>query len=107
MKNVLDGQEVFDRLSQISIELEEYNIKFQPWTMIKVQVIADFVAECTKQESTPMSVNYTMESKYEGTWRVFVNYSGKFKGSSIGVIIMDDKKLSMSIQSEFIFMWQI
>lgn len=35
--------------------------------MIKVQVIADFVAECTKQESTPMSVNYTMESKYEGT----------------------------------------
>ncbi|XXG42687.1 hypothetical protein AAC387_Pa01g2906 [Persea americana] len=41
------------RISKWAVELGQYDIKYQPRTTIKAQVLADFVVEFTSQSSAP------------------------------------------------------
>ena len=41
------------RLIQWSIELSEFNIDYRPRTAIKVQALADFIAEFTTKDDEP------------------------------------------------------
>ena len=52
MKQVLHKTETSGRLMKWAIELSEFDIKYKPKTIIKGQVLADFVMEFTSAEPT-------------------------------------------------------
>ena len=47
MKQVLHKPETFRRLMKWAIELSEFDIRYKPKTVIKGQILADFVMEFT------------------------------------------------------------
>lgn len=97
LKNVLSVPEVFDRLAHISIELDKYDIKFQPCTTIKAYAIESFVAKPIEHTSLHLkrasrSGICILELKDKVVWKVYANGSSNFKRVGIGVLIWDNEK---------------
>lgn len=47
LKTILHKPETFGRLVKWSVELSEFDIKYQPWRAIKGQAVMDFIVEYT------------------------------------------------------------
>ena len=52
MKQILHKPETSRRLIKWAIELSEFDIRYKPRTMIKGQILVDFIMEFTPAEST-------------------------------------------------------
>ena len=50
LRRVMSNPETAGRLALWAIELSEFDIQYRPWTAIKGQVFADFIAEFTHDE---------------------------------------------------------
>ena len=72
------------------------DITYDPRTMIKSQVLADFVAEWTEEQAstTPNRVEY---------WTMYFNGSLTLKGAGVGVLLMSPSsdKLRYALQLHF------
>lgn len=65
--------------------------------------MADVFAKCTKQEYTPKSINCEIKLDKNEMWKAFVDGSSNFKGTRIGVVIMNKKTIhEYSLQITFI-----
>ncbi|XP_025636484.1 uncharacterized protein [Arachis hypogaea] len=74
VKQVLQKPDLAGRMIAWSIELSQFDIKFEPRYAIKAQAMADFIAEMTPGDSTPES------------WKLHVDGSSNITSGGAGVI---------------------
>ncbi|GKU89962.1 hypothetical protein SLEP1_g4030 [Rubroshorea leprosula] len=81
LRKILQKPELSGRLVGWSIELSEYDLKFQPRTTIKGQAVADFLVECisaTKEEKGPE----------HPIWVLYVDGAANIEGSGAGAVLV-------------------
>lgn len=101
LKNLLRKADLSSRVSQWAVELANFDIHFEPRTIIKAQVLADFIAEFTPRspdEEALVRPNYDMleQSKARKTWNLFigdvwkphVDGASNNNGAGAGVILV-------------------
>ncbi|KAJ8615907.1 hypothetical protein MRB53_035279 [Persea americana] len=98
-------------ISKWAVELRQYDIRYQPRTAIKAQVLADFIVEFTPQSSAPTALDAELggdrgaevvtETEQEQSWRelldsswkVFVDGSSTSKRAGAGVVLQSPEGL--------------
>ncbi|GAV88875.1 RVT_3 domain-containing protein, partial [Cephalotus follicularis] len=83
LKQVLAKPDTSDRLVKWSVELGEYDVKFEARPTIKSQVLADFVGDNTPTEC--MEENPSESEK--GIWKLSVDGSSCLIGSGAGLVL--------------------
>ena len=83
MKQVLHKPEASGRLMKWDIELSEFDIKYKPKTVIKGQVLADFVMEFTSAEPAENTQALTDLP----IWKLSVDGATNAQGSGAGLIL--------------------
>ena len=83
MKQVLHKPETSGRLMKWAIELSEFDIRYKPKTVIKGQVLADFVLEFTSADPSKS----TQATTGLPIWRLSVDGASNAQGSGAGLIL--------------------
>ncbi|GKV51633.1 hypothetical protein SLEP1_g58269 [Rubroshorea leprosula] len=81
LRKILQKLELSGWLIGWSVELSEYDLKFQPRTTIKGQAAADFLVECvstTVKEKTPK----------HPVWVLYVDGAANIEGSGAGAVLL-------------------
>ncbi|XP_072084385.1 uncharacterized protein [Arachis hypogaea] len=91
VKQVLQKPDLAGRMLAWSIELSQFQIKFEPRYAIKAQAMADFIAEMTPGNSTPES------------WKLHVDGSSNVTSGGAEVILESQNGvvIEQSVQYEF------
>ena len=99
MKQVLHKPEVSGRLMKWAIELSEFDIKYKPKTVIKGQVLADFV-----MEFTPTELAQTTHAKDDlPIWKLSVDGASNAQGSGAGLILTSPEGIDIEYALRFGF----
>ena len=85
LKKAMNKLESARRLIQWAIELNEFDIKYQPRNAIKAQVVANFIAEFTPSHG---DLDKVEEAK---AWVVHVDGSSTIYAGGIGVVLKSPK----------------
>ncbi|KAK2998462.1 hypothetical protein RJ639_024206 [Escallonia herrerae] len=88
---VLQNPDASGRLVNWSVELGEFDIKYQPRTAIKAQALSDFVVECTILEDPQQLIL----SKVSDPWLLYVDGSSKVGNSGAGLILISPEKFKI------------
>ncbi|GKV23707.1 hypothetical protein SLEP1_g33406 [Rubroshorea leprosula] len=81
LRKILQKLELSGRLIGWSVELSEYDLRFQPRTAIRGQAVADFLVECisaTKEEKAPE----------HPVWVLYVDGAVSDEGSGAGAVLV-------------------
>ncbi|GJT30910.1 reverse transcriptase domain-containing protein [Tanacetum coccineum] len=101
IKQILSNPEVTGRLLKWSFELEEHDIHYRPRTLVKGQILADFIVERLEDDSpdTPM------EDKEElpDPWILFTDGSSCIDSSGAGLILTNPKGMEFTYALRFGF----
>ncbi|GKV00762.1 hypothetical protein SLEP1_g13399 [Rubroshorea leprosula] len=81
LRRILQKPELSGRLIGWSVELSEYDLKFQPRTTIKGQAVADFLVECA-----PAAVKE--KAPEHPFWVLYVDGAANVEGSSAGAVLL-------------------
>ena len=80
------------KIATWAVEMGEYDIHFQSRAAIKGQVVADFIAEFSKEVpisgGSPRLVEGTTVSGHSPIWNIYMDGSSNNKGSGIGVLLI-------------------
>ncbi|KAK3021960.1 hypothetical protein RJ639_045655 [Escallonia herrerae] len=91
---VLQNPDASGRLVNWSVELGEFDIKYQPCTAIKAQALSDFVVECT----IPEDPQQLILSEVSDPWLLYVDSSSKVGNSEAGLILISPKKFKIDLR---------
>ena len=72
MKQILHKPETLRRLIKGAIELSEFNIRYKPRTVVKGQVLVDFIVEFTPSNTPAQPTETTQLAPDLPIWRLFV-----------------------------------
>ncbi|GKU90818.1 hypothetical protein SLEP1_g4769 [Rubroshorea leprosula] len=81
LRKILQKPELSGRLIGWSVELSEYDLKFQPRTTIKGQAIADFLVECISATEGDKPFDYP-------PWVLYVDGAANIEGSGAGAVLI-------------------
>ncbi|GKV50080.1 hypothetical protein SLEP1_g56797 [Rubroshorea leprosula] len=81
LRKILQKPELSGRLIGWSIELSEYDLKFQPRTTIKGQAIADFLVECISATEVDKALDHP-------AWVLYVDGAANIEGSGAGAVLL-------------------
>ncbi|GKV30878.1 hypothetical protein SLEP1_g39649 [Rubroshorea leprosula] len=81
LRKILQKPELSGRLIGWSVELSEYNLKFQPRTTIKGQAVADFPVEC-------VSATVKEKAPEHPIWVLYVDSPANIEGSGAGAVLL-------------------
>ncbi|GKV25935.1 hypothetical protein SLEP1_g35307 [Rubroshorea leprosula] len=81
LRKILQKPELSGRLIGWSVELSEYDLKFQPRTTIKGQAIADFLVECISVIEVDKALDYP-------AWVLYVDGAANIEGSGAGAVLI-------------------
>ncbi|GKV37469.1 hypothetical protein SLEP1_g45495 [Rubroshorea leprosula] len=81
LRKILQKPELSGRLIGWSIELSEYDLKFQPRTTIKGQAVADFLVECA-------SATVKDKAPENPLWVLYVDGAANVEGSGAGAVLL-------------------
>ena len=87
LKLILRKVDLSGRIAKWAVELGKHNIHYTPHTAIKVQVLADFIAEFTQGRPLHPEEKPSIEGQVH-SWRLWVDGSSNSKGSKIGVLLV-------------------
>lgn len=100
LKALLRKADVSKRVSQWAVELANFDIRYEPRTAIKAQVLADFIAEFTPGEpssSTLIPPQYDFVEQYKGSlqwdmfhgdyWKMHIDGASNQNGSRAGIVL--------------------
>ncbi|KAK2998958.1 hypothetical protein RJ639_023927 [Escallonia herrerae] len=90
---VLQNPDASGRLVNWSVELGEFDIKYQPRTAIKAQALSDFVVECTISEDPQQLIL----SEVSDPWLLYVDGSSKVGNSGARLILISPKKFKIDV----------
>ena len=92
LKKVMNKLEAAERLIQWAIELGEFDIRYQPRSVINAQALVDFIAKFTP--------NHGDLEKVEEDWRwvIYVDGSSTLYARGIGVILNSQNGTSLNMQ---------
>jgi len=93
LRSVLFKPDLAGRMTRWAVELSEYDVRYEPRTAIKGQVLADFVSELTEPDSEPSPTK----------WTVHVDGSSNAKGSGAGIVLESDSGLLLEQSLRFDF----
>ncbi|GJT44306.1 reverse transcriptase domain-containing protein [Tanacetum coccineum] len=98
---MLSNLEVTGRLLKWIFELEEYDIYYRPRTSVKGQILADFIVECSEDDT----LDTPMEDREElpDPWILFTDGSSCIDGSGAGLIITNPKRMEFTYALRFRF----
>ena len=99
MKQVLHKSETSGRLMKWALELSEFDIRYKPKTVIKGQVLADFVMEFTPAEL----VEDTRATLDLPIWKLFVDGAANAQGSCAGLILTSPEGIDIEYALRFRF----
>ncbi|GKB29100.1 reverse transcriptase domain-containing protein [Tanacetum coccineum] len=101
IQQVLSRPEVAGRLQKWSIELGEYAIHYRPRVSVKGQILAYFIVERPKEDSsdTPMEV----EEELPELWILFMDGSYCTDGSGAGLILINPEGMEFTYALRFRF----
>ncbi|KAK3035415.1 hypothetical protein RJ639_032943 [Escallonia herrerae] len=88
---VIQNPDTSGRLVNWSVELGEFDIKYQPRTAIKAQALSDFVVECTIPED-PQQLIF---SEVLDPWLLYVDGSSKVGNSRAELILISPEKFKI------------
>ncbi|XP_019455179.1 PREDICTED: uncharacterized protein LOC109356308 [Lupinus angustifolius] len=92
IRQILHKPELAGRMITWSIELSQFDIRFEPRTTIKSQVLSDFVAELAAPEGDP-----------EQVWTIFVDGSSNPKGSRADILLENGQGVTIEHFLTFTF----
>ena len=87
LKQILHKPETSGRLIKWVIELSDFDIKYKPRTMVKGQVLADFIMEFTPSNTPAQPTETTQLTPDLSIWRLSVDGAANSQGSSVGLIL--------------------
>ena len=99
MKQILHKPKTSGRLVKWAIELSEFEIRYNPRTMIKGQVLVDLIMEFTSTKPTKTT---ELESDLP-IWRFFVDGAVNAKGSDAGLILTSPDGIDVEYALRFWF----
>ena len=99
MKQVLHKPETFGRLMKWAIELSEFDIRYRSKTVIKGQVLADFIMEFASPEPARDAQVATDPS----TWKLSVDGASNTQGSGAGLILTSPEGIDIEYALRFGF----
>ncbi|KAK2997990.1 hypothetical protein RJ639_026540 [Escallonia herrerae] len=88
---VLQNHDASGRLVNWSVELGEFDIKYQPRTAIKAQALSDFFVECTIPEDPQQLILFEVSDP----WLLYVDGSSKVGNSGAGLILISPEKFKI------------
>ena len=99
MKQVLHKPETSGRLMKWAIELSQFDIRYKPKTVIKGQVLADFVMEFMSAEPAKNAQTMTDLS----IWKLSVDGAANTQGSGAGLILTSPEGINIEYALRFGF----
>jgi hypothetical protein len=87
LKAVLRSVDFSGRISKWGAQLGAYDIRYQPRTSIKGQVLADFIAEFTPTEIGPIMVNHVSSIQQIEGWKLYIDGASNSRGSGLGIVL--------------------
>ncbi|GAU44271.1 hypothetical protein TSUD_133170 [Trifolium subterraneum] len=88
IKSLLVRPDMADRVLKWSLELSEFNIHYESRKSLKVQVLADFVAEMTCSPSSTDGAN---------KWTIFVDGASNATGAGAGIILDNEEGILIEV----------
>ena len=99
MKQILHKPETSRRLVKWAIKLSEFDIRYNPRTAIKGQVLVDFIMEFTSTEPTET----TQLASDLPIWRLSVDGAANAQGSGVGLILTSPDGIDVEYALRFEF----
>ena len=99
MKKILHKPETSGRLVKWAIELSEFNIRYKLRTMVKGQILADFIMEFTSAEP----IETTRLASDLPIWRLSVDGAVNAHGSRAGLILTSPDGIDVEYEHKFGF----
>ena len=105
LKNILHKLELLGRLTKWAIELSEYDINLHSRTVLKSQVLADFIVDFTPNENLHVEKELIAlaETATNEKWSLSVDSFSNIKGNGLGLLFKSPHGdiLEQSVNCEF------
>ena len=95
LKRAMSNPEATERMALRAIELSEFNVQYRPRTVVKGQIVADFIAEYTQSEDKG--------AKGQRLWSIHTDGSSNQRSRGVGVVIQtpEGDKIECMIRLDF------
>ena len=103
MKQILHKPETLRRLIKWVIELTDFNIRYKPRTVVKGQVLEDFIMEFTPSNTSAQPTKTTQLALDLPIWRLSVDGVANSQGSGAGLIMTSPDRIDMEYALRFGF----
>ncbi|XP_073103293.1 uncharacterized protein [Elaeis guineensis] len=97
-------------MTKWTVKLGEFNIQYRLQPSMKVQVLADFIAECTIFDNKPEDTNdntikeaTTLKLNLKSIWMLHIDGASNAQGSGAGLILMNSKGIVTEYAFRFNF----
>ncbi|GJR31835.1 reverse transcriptase domain-containing protein [Tanacetum coccineum] len=101
IKQLLSKSEISRRMLKWKFELEGYDIQYRPRTLIKGQILADFIVERPDEESLDELMAETKE--LPEPWTLFTDRSSCIDGSEAELILKNQEGVEFTYAMRFRF----
>ncbi|XP_043808349.1 uncharacterized protein LOC110604832 [Manihot esculenta] len=109
LKKILRRPETSGQMLAWSMEISPYCLEYRPWTSIKSQALADFIAECSFNEEQGESTFKALGSEREEEplqefeWKLYVDGASSAGGSGAGMMLKGpgEFKVCYALRLEF------
>nr|GFA67113.1 reverse transcriptase domain-containing protein [Tanacetum cinerariifolium] len=99
IKHMLSNPEVAGRLLKWRFELEEHDIHYRPKTLVKGQILPDFIVE--RLEDDPLDTPMEEKEELLDPWVLFTDESSCIAGFRAGPIITNPKGMEFTYALTF------
>ncbi|XP_070031904.1 uncharacterized protein [Nicotiana tomentosiformis] len=88
LRNILHKPELSGRLAKLAVEVSEFDIEYKPRTVIKSQVLANFVANFyLGLMPLAAKVEMLVSGTVSGIWTLFTDRASNVKGSGLEIVL--------------------
>ena len=87
LKALLRSANFSGRITKWGAQLGAYDIKYQPRTPIKGQVLADFITEFTPMDTKPSERNQVLLIQQTKKWKLYIDGASNSRGLGLGIIL--------------------